>query len=49
MWYNKVKKIVRDLPKDNNWYTSLANGFGLESLDKDQLEDLDISQEDLPF
>ena len=49
VWYNKVKKIVRDLPKDNNWYTCLANGFGLESLDKDHLENLDISQEDLPF
>lgn len=49
VWYNTVKKIIRDLPKDNCWYTSLANGFGLESLDKDQLEDLDISQEDLPF
>lgn len=49
VWYNKVKKIIRDLPKDNNWYTILANGFGLELLDKDQLEDLEISQEDLPF
>lgn len=49
VWYNTVKKIIRDLPKDNDWYTSLANGFGLEPLDKDQLENLEISQEDLPF
>lgn len=52
MWYNKVKKIIKDLPKDNYWYTSLANGFGLELSDKDQFEDFDISkisQEDLPF
>lgn len=52
MWYNTVKKIIKDLPKDNYWYTSLANRFGLELLDKNQIEDFDISkisQEDLPF
>ena len=49
LWYNTVKRIIRDLTKDNDWYTSLANGFGLEPLDKDQLENLEISQEDLPF
>ncbi len=52
MWYNTVKKIIKQLPKDNYWYTSLAEGFGLELLEKDPFEDFDISKiskEDLPF
>ncbi len=52
MWYNTVKKIIKQLPKDNYWYTSLAEVFGLELLEKDPFEDFDISKiskEDLPF
>lgn len=52
IWYNTVKKIIKQLPKDNYWYTNLAEGFGLELIEKDPFEDLDISKiskEDLPF
>lgn len=52
MWYNTVKKIIKQLPKDNYWYTSLAEGFGLELLEKDPFKNFDISKiskEDLPF
>ena len=52
IWYNTIKKIIKQLPKDNYWYTSLAEGFGLELLEKDPFEDFDvskISKEVLPF
>ncbi len=52
MWYNTVKKIIKQLPKDNYWYTNIAESFGLELLEKDPFEDFDvskISKEDLPF
>ena len=51
-WYNTAKEIIKQLPKDNYWYTSLAESFGLELLEKDPFEDFDtleISEEDLPF
>ena len=51
-WYNTAKEIIKQLPKDNYWYTSLAESFGLDLLEKDPFEDFDtleISEEDLPF
>lgn len=51
-WYNTAKEIIKQLLKDNYWYTSLAESFGLELLEKDPFEDFDtleISEEDLPF
>ena len=41
IWYNTVKKIIKQLPKDNYWYTSLSEDFDFD-ISK-------ISQEDLPF
>ena len=40
------------MPKDNYWYTSLSEIFGLENKKIDSFENFDIdkiSTEDLPF
>lgn len=52
MWYEIVKKSLKQLPKDNYWYTSLSEIFGLEMKKVDSFENFDIdkiSTEDLPF
>ena len=52
MWYEIVKKSLKQLPKDNYWYTSLSEIFGLEMKKVDPFENFDIdkiSTEDLPF
>ena len=52
MWYEIVKKSLIQLPKDNYWYTSLSEIFGLEMKKVDPFENFDIdkiSTEDLPF
>lgn len=52
MWYEIVKKSLKQLPKDNYWYTSLSEIFGLEIKKIDPFENFDIdkiSTEDLPF
>lgn len=52
IWYEIVKKSLKQLPKDNYWYTSLSEIFGLEMKKVDPFENFDIdkiSTEDLPF
>ena len=52
MWYEIVKKSLKQLPKDNYWYSSLSEIFGLEMKKVDSFENFDIdkiSTEDLPF
>lgn len=52
MWYEIVKKSLKQLPKDNYWYTSLSEIFGLGMKKVDPFENFDIdkiSTEDLPF
>lgn len=52
MWYEIVKKSLKQLPKDNYWYTSLSEIFWLEMKKVDPFENFDIdkiSTEDLPF
>ena len=52
MWYEIVKKSLKQLSKDNYWYTSLSEIFGLEIKKVDPFEKFAIdkvSTEDLPF
>lgn len=52
MWYDNIKKALNKLPKDNYWYTNLAEAFRLELSQADPFEDFDISKiskKDLPF
>lgn len=39
IWYDTLKKIIKQLPKDNYWYLSLAENFGLKLQEIDPFED----------
>jgi len=51
-WYEFVKKIIKQTPKNNFWYMNLAEILGLESKIADPFDNFDvdkITEEDLPF
>lgn len=44
-WYDKIKKIVKNLPKDNNWYIELHTAFNIEVYDLP----FNVESDGLPF